>query len=277
MKFHALLGSEVRRLLVRRAVRWGTAAVLAIVMLVVVVAAVRSTGTGPGDHTMRLNQLWARNANGDVRSLLLAMSIYVFILVVGVSATAVGGDYRAGTMGTILTWEPRRPRVGLARLGAVMLVTLGIYVVTLGIFVGGWTLGAALRGSRAHLGPHFWTEVAGSFTRAAAAAVLLAVITAGLAFVTRGTVGALITWFGYLIGVEAVLGQRVRSVQPGLLLGNFVAFVQGFDQRFPSELRTDGTVVERMAQPGPGLIRVLVIATAVAILGILLFRRRDVA
>ena len=57
------------------------------------------------------------------------------------------------------------------------------------------------------------------------------VITAGLAFVTRGTVGALIAWLGYLIGVEAVLGQRVRELQPGLLLGNFIAFVSNLGSR----------------------------------------------
>ena len=277
MKFTALLGSEVRRLLARRVVRWGAVAALAIVMLVVVVATLRSTGIGVGDHTMRLSQLWTRGDSGKVQSLLLAMSVYLFILVVGVAATAVGGDYRAGTMGTLLTWEPRRTRVASARIGAVTLVALGLYVVTLGAFVGGWALGASLRGSTAHLAPNFWPEVAASFGRAALGSVLLAVITAGLALVTRGTVGAVITWLGYLIGVEAVLGLRVRSLQPGLLLGNFIAFVQGSDVHFPSAFRADGSTVERIAQPGPGLIRCVVVAVVLAGLGILAFRRRDVA
>ena len=276
MTFPALFGSEVRRLLARRVVRWGVVIALAIVMLVVVVASIRSTGLGVGDHTMRLSQLWRRSDGGKVSSLLLAMSVYVFILVVGVAATAVGGDYRAGTMGTILTWEPRRTRVALVRIGAVIIVALGLYVVTMGVFVGGWALGAALRGSTSDLPVDFWAETASSFGRAALGSVLLAAITAGLAFVTRGTVGAVMTWLGYLIGVEAVLGQRVRPLQPGLLLGNFIAFVQGSDVHFPSEYRADGIQIPRFAQPGPGGLRVLVIVVAVAGLGVLAFRRRDV-
>ncbi|MEP6623796.1 MAG: hypothetical protein ABJC79_05095 [Acidimicrobiia bacterium] len=276
MTFTALFGSEVRRLGARRAVRWSLVVALAIVMLVVVVATLRSTGLGVGDHTMRLSALWKRE-DGKVSSLLLAMSVYVFILVIGVAATAVGGDYRAGTMGTILVREPRRPRVVVARIGAVALVALVLCVVALGVFVGGWALGAAWRGSTAQLDPDFWTEVAKVFGRVALAAMTLAVITAGLAFVTRGTVGAVMIWFGYLIGIEAVLGQRVRVLQPGLLLGNFIAFVQGSDVHFPSQPRADGTIVERYAQPGPGLVRLLIIVAVVAGLGVLAFRRRDVS
>jgi ABC-2 type transport system permease protein len=189
----------------------------------------------------------------------------------------VGADYRSGTVGTLLTWEPRRVRVALARILAVALVAIAIYVVVMGVFVGGWALGAAQRGSTAGLGADFWPDLAAVGGRSVVVVGVLAVVTAALAFVTRSTVGAVIVWFGYLIGVEAVLGQRVRSVQPGLLVGNLTAFLTGVDVSFPSEQHVDGSVTHRIAQPGPGLARVVLVAVILVTLGVLAFRRRDVA
>lgn len=280
MTFGTLLGSEIRRLAARRVVRWGVAVVLVIVAAVVVVATIRSTGTGPTDHTMLLRRLWLERRGDVEESSVLAVSTYVFILVVGIAATAVGGDYRAGTMGALLTWEPRRMRVVLARIGAIKIVTIALYLVVIGVFVGGWTLGAALRGSTAGLGPDFWINLVAVIGRSVIVVAVLGVVTAGLAFITRNTVGAVIIWFGYLIGVEAVLGQRIRELQPGLILANLVAFLRGSDAETFRKETFDATGLLRaevlVARPGPGLIRLLVIATVVGGLGVLAFRRRDV-
>lgn len=276
MTFTALLSSELRRLLARRVVRWGLVVALIVVALVCSVATIRSSETR---GLMKLSALWLDRARSDGSSgdLVLQMSIYVFILVVGLAATAVGGDYRAGTMGTILTWEPRRVRVAAARVVAVAVVAVGLYLVVIGALVGGWSLGAAARGSTAGLGPDFWVNLAAIISRGAIAAALVASLTAGLALVTRSTVGAVITWFGYLIGVEAVLGQRFRSLQPSLFVANLGAFLQDADIELPGgSQRVDGTSIRLFAQPGAGLVRVLAIGALLAGLGVLAFRRRDV-
>jgi ABC-2 type transport system permease protein len=280
MPFLALLASEIRRFRARRVVEMGFATALGIAILVIVVATVRSTGAvaGPGvsDHTMRLVELW-RVARGSIQhEAVLSVSAYVFILVVGIAATGVGAEYRSGTIGTLLTWEPRRVRVALARIIAIVLVSVVIYVVVIGVFIGGWALGASWRGSTAGLGPDFWIDLVAVVARGVAAIAVLAAITAGLAFLTRSTVGAVMVWFAYLIGIEAVLGQRVRSLQPGLLFGNLVAFLEGIDARFPDEVGGDGSLLQRVSQPGPGLVRILVIAAAVVALGVAVFARRDV-
>lgn len=276
MSFGALLSSEIRRLFARRAVRWGTLALLALVLLVIGVAAVRSTGTGPSDHTMRLRQLWDQAGGGTPRSLVLQMSVYVFLVVVGVAASAVGGEYRAGTMGTLLTWEPRRGRVALARMLAVVVVAVVVFAIVTGMLVGGWSLGATWRGSTAGLGEGFWRGVAEAAIRGAVGAAILGLLTAGVAFVTRSTVGAILSWLGYLIGIELVFGFRNRAVQPGLLMANLGAFLQG--HRVETSARFTGDGIERyLALPGPGLIRITVIALVVAGLGGWVFRRRDVA
>lgn len=276
MSFGALLGSEIRRLFARRAVRWGTLAVLALVLLVVGIAAVRSSGRGPFDHPMRLRQLWDRSGGGAPQSLVLQMSVYVFLLVVGVAASAVGGEYRAGTMGTLLTWEPRRVRVAFARILAVVVVAVVVYAIVIGVLIAGWSLGATWRGSTAGLGEDFWRGVAGVAGRGAIGAAILALLTAGVAFVTRSTVGAILTWLGYLIGIELVLGFRNRSIQSGLFMPNFGAFLQDHRVELSARFTRDG--IERyLALPGPGLIRITVIALVIAGLGGLVFRRRDVA
>lgn len=277
MTFAALFGSEVRRVLARRVVRVGFVVALGIVLLVVVVATVRSTGTGPGDHTLELAKLWRERSGQVEENTLLAMSIYVFIFVVGIAATAVGAEYRSGTVGTLLTWEPRRVRVAAARIAAIVLVAVLFYVVVIGVFVAGWTIGASARGSTGGLGPDFWPSVAGVFGRCVVVVGVLAVVTAALAFITRSTVGAVIVWFGYLVGVEAVLGQRVRSLQPGLFLGNLGAFVEGVDEAFPGGYRADGSTIRRIAQPGPGLVRVLIVVVVLVALAVAAFGRRDVA
>ncbi len=280
MTFAALLGSEVRRLGSRRVVWWGTAGALALVVLVVVLNTINSTGTGVGEHTMRLSKLWLEHPGGVAENTLLAMSVFVFIIVVGIAATAVGGDYRAGTFGTLLLWEPRRVRVAVARLVALTIVTVVVYLVVTGVLVGGWYAGSALRGSTSGLGPDFWTDLAAVVGRCTVGAVVLTLITAGLAFITRSTVGALMVWIGYLIAVEGILAARVRSLDASLLLRNLSAFLTGYRLEItgPQTVGPTGrfTGERYLVLPGPALLRMVVIALIVAGLGVGLFWRRDV-
>ena len=273
MTLLAVFGSEARRLLARRAVRWGTAIALGIVVLMVAVSTIRSTGTGPTDHTMRLNQLWLERPGGTDGNLLGVISTYVYVLIVGIAATAVGGDYRAGTIGTLLTWEPRRVRVAGARIGAIVSVSIVLFLLIIGVLVGGWSLGATWRGSTANLRSDFWLNLVAVIARGTLVAAVLSVITAGIAFVTRGTVGAVMSWFGYLIGIEAILASRVPSLRPSLLLSNLGAFFQGADV---PERSGFSFLPGHIAQPGPGLLRGVTIAMVVAGLGVLAFSRRDV-
>ncbi len=280
MRFTALLGSEVRRLASRRAVWSGMAAALGVIALVVVVNALNSTGTGIGEHTMQLSKLWLERPDRGNENTVLAMSIFVFVILVGVAATAVGGDYRAGTVGTLLLWEPRRVRVAIARLVALAIVTVVMYLFVTGVLIAGWYAGSALRGSTGGLGPDFWSNLAAVVARCTVAAVILALVTGGLVLVTRSTVGALLVWIGYLIAVEGILTARIPSIGSALLLRNLSAFLT--DDRFESARRetfssTGRLTVERFVTvPGPAFVEVVVIALVVAGVGTALFWRRDV-
>jgi ABC-2 type transport system permease protein len=271
--FRALGIAEIRRLLSRRAVWFVMTGLLFLALAVVGVAAVRSTGTGPLDHTMRLSSLWVGHGSaGPSQTLVLAMSVYAFLGVVGIAATAVGGEYRAGTVGTLLTWEPRRHRVLAARLLAVAVVATVVYLTFALVFVGGWWLGATMRGST-EVPAGFWPELLYTVARCTVVAVLLAELTAAVAFVTRSTVGAILVWFAYLVGVEGILAGRVPELRTSLLAVNLVAFLQSAPVRIEEGGFGDPA---RFAEPGPGIVLVAVFTVAVVAAGLVLFRRRDV-
>ena len=245
---------------------------LAITLIVVVVTAIRSTGTTPTDHTMRLRTLWLESGGRTQETTLLSVSIYLFVLAAALAATGIGGDYRAGTVGTPLTWEPRRVRLATARLLAIVAVVLGIYVAVMVVLVGGWWLGAATRGS-VSVPAHFWPDVVGVLARCAAATVGFALLTAGLVLVTRSTVGGILVWFAYLVGIEGVLAAQVAGLREKLIIVNLAAFLDGHAVRFSSVGGSGRPVVVR---PADGPVLLVAAVLVVVVLGVLVFRRRDV-
>jgi ABC-2 type transport system permease protein len=273
VSFVALWGSELRRLLARRAVRVAFAVALGLTALVVIVAAFRSTGTGPTDHTMRLRTLWLESRGHTQETTVLSVAIYLYVVAAGLAATAIGGDYRAGTVGTPLTWEPRRVRLMTARLLAIVVVAAGLYLVITGVLVGGWWIGAAARGS-VSVPSHFWPDLLRLVARCLAATVGFALVTAGLVLVTRSTVGAILLWVGYLIGIEAVLAARISGLREHLVIPNLAAFLDGHPVRIGGAGSGGGVIV---VGPSDGLVLLLGVVVIVVALGVVAFRRRDVA
>jgi ABC-2 type transport system permease protein len=245
---------------------------LALTVLVLVATAIRSTGTGPTDHTMRLRTLWFEAQGRTQETTVLSVAIYLFVMAAGLAATAIGGDYRAGTIGTPLTWEPRRTRLACARMLAVAVVVAGIYAAVMGVLVGGWWLGASARGS-VSVPAHFWPDLVRVLARCGVAAVGVAAVTAGLVFVTRSTVGGIIVWFGYLIGIEAVLAARISGLRSKLLLVNLGAFLDGHPIRYQEVAGDQQRVV---VGPSDGVVLLVVLVAAVVAAGLVAFRRRDV-
>ena len=279
MTFLGLLSSEVHRLTARRVVRYGICIAMGIIAIIVVVAAVQSETGASSNNVMRLvspgsDRSSLQGASDD--DLVVQISIYVFILIVGVSATAIGGDYRAGTVGTLLTWEPRRARLAATRLLTVAIVAAAMYLFLIGVFIGGWWTGAATRGSTSGADSEFWIDLAAAAGRGVTVAVVLGVITASVAFLTRNTVGAVIVWFGYLVGIEGMLANQFEWLRPGLIGANFAAFFGGKDVVFETPDTYGQSVTRYIAHPGSGLVRLLVIAMVLAGLAVLAFRRRDV-
>ena len=271
MSFGALLGSELARLRARRAVRIALLFAVALTLLIVVIMTIRSTGTGPTDHTLALRKLWSVVDGRSQDTALLSVAVYLFVVAAGLAATAIGGDYRAGTVGTPLTWEPRRGRLVTARLLAIVVVIGAFYLVVTGVLIGSWWLGAATRGSTV-VPSGFWADVASLVARCLVTTIGFALVTAGIVLLTRNTVGGIIVWVAYLVGIEGVLAGQVQGLRERLLLVNLAAFLEDV----PERVTDGGGGGISIVHPSDGVVTLLLVVAVVVALGVVAFTRRDV-
>jgi hypothetical protein len=267
----ALLVAEVRRLAARRLVRVATLAALTGIVVLLTIFVARSDPSSFGGDVMRTTTLWL--TRGEAASLgvqrdnaLVTIAVLSYLLVVVIGASATGADYRAGTMTTLLTWEPRRIRLLLVRMLAVAIVTGGLFLTLQVVFAGGWALGAELRGRTDGADLAFWREVGAVMLRGTVVAVAFGVISAAIATVGRNTSAALGIWFGYLVVVEGILRGLASSTVPWFLTLNVAALYAW------EPVEQLGHVVE----PGAALGRVALFVVVVAGGALAVFRRRDV-
>jgi len=268
-----LFTTEVRRLLHRRMLLWLVLIMLGLVVTIVVISAATSdpSSLNPND-AMRTTDLWIRGAaarrlgvNATYRVGTTSILCYLVVIVLG--ATAVGAEYRAGTVTTVLTWEPRRVRLLTARLAAVAVVAMGFYLLVNAVFVGGWAIGAAANGITTGADSEFWKVLLLVLARGTVLAAVLAVLSGAIATLGRNTGAALGIWFGYLIAVEAILGNQVRETAPWLLTVSAAAF---FGWRSYS-------LGGHHVGPLGGTLHVLLYLVAVGGVALAVFARRDVA
>jgi ABC-type transport system involved in multi-copper enzyme maturation permease subunit len=198
--------------------------------------------------------------------ILVGMSPFAISLGWLLGASLVGAEWHAGTMATLLTWEPRRLRVLLAKLVAAAAFAFMLAVI-LQVVLGAALLPAGLlRGTTEGIGWDWSRSLAGVGLRVAAVSVLGAVMGVSLATIGRNTAAALGIAFGYLAVVENVL----RGLRPGwthwLLGDNIVVVITNQSQPLP----VDRTVVEA------ALLLACYTAALVAV-AVVSFRQRDVA
>lgn len=224
-----LLISELRRLLSRRMLLWTFFVMVGLVVTIVVINTVQSNASSfNARDAIRTTDLWLRDSDAQrlgvaARNRIAPISVICYLMVVALGASAIGAEYRAGTVTTILTWEPRRTRLLAVRLGAVALVSMGFFVVILGVMVAGWAFGAALRGSSGGADAEFWRELVTVLARGTILAGVLGVLSGALATLGRNTAAALGIWFGYLIAIEAILQSQVKATTPWMLTLNAAA------------------------------------------------------
>lgn len=157
----------------------------------------------------KLTELWPRDRNEGP---LLAVPV-VFLAIGGLFAGAsmVGAEWRAGTIGTLLTWEPRRVRVAVAKLLAAGLLAFVISVALLAVFCLAM-LPAGFRGDRTGTDAAWFGGLVAGGLRGGLLVSLAAVFGAGVAMVGRNTAAALGVAFAYLMVGENI----VRAWKPWL-------------------------------------------------------------
>lgn len=214
----ALVRSELVRFRSRRLVKALVVIALIGIATTVVILAVRShTGTS--------------NAFGlvDARAFIEGTSSLFAIAGWLIGASLVGAEWQAGTMTTLLTWEPRRLRVLAVK---TLAAAIGVFVMVLlldFLFTGLMALVAATRGTTEGTDASLVRSLVALDVRVAALSMFGAVLGVALATVTRNTGAALGISFVYLAIVEGI----IRGLRPGwtawLLGDNGSIFLIGRD------------------------------------------------
>jgi ABC-2 type transport system permease protein len=150
----------------------------------------------------------------NLSDVLVAMSLFAISLGWLLGSSLVGADGHAGTIATLLTWEPRRIRVLLAKLaGGALAFTLA---VLLQLLLGAALLPAGLlRGTTEGIDAGWLRSLGGVGLRVAAVSVLGAIMGLSLAAIGRNTAAALGIAFGYL----AIIEGAIRACAPAGSIG----------------------------------------------------------
>jgi hypothetical protein len=141
-------------------------------------------------------------------------------------ATLFGADYASRALTTLLTWEPRRPRVLAARAASCAAVTACASVAALALLCVALLPAALAHGSSAVLTGGWYLSTAGLALRCALLAAAASAIGVSCAAIGRGTPAALAIIAVYWIAVERTalgIGQWLSRWLFVALAGSWVA------------------------------------------------------
>jgi len=181
-------------------------------------------------------------------------------------ASSIGADWHAGHVTTILTWEPRRGRVMLAKIAASLASVFVVSLVVQALLGAALAVAAAVAGSTAGADAAWLAESAGVALRVALLSTIFAGFGFGLASAGRNTAVALGVGFGYLVIVENLVRGLRPQWTPWLLTDNAGLFIVDSPIDFPLLARS--TV-------GAGLY-LAVVGAVLLLVASGLFRTRDV-
>lgn len=212
----SLLRTEMRRALRRRAVRVLIAIALVGCALAGVVAYVGSAGKTVTElrlddegHPAVMTDWWI--AGADEGFLAVAM-FFLFLGAFFGGATVAGGEWRAGTVTTVLTWEPRRLRLHGARTASGAILAFAVSFLLQMAFLASFLPAVFANGTTEGADGSFWIGLVIVMARTSVLTAASAVVAISLATVGRNTAFAVITMFAWLVVFEGL----IRSLRPSL-------------------------------------------------------------
>jgi ABC-type transport system involved in multi-copper enzyme maturation permease subunit len=213
---NALLASEFLRFGARRLVR----VVAALVILGIVVAGVIVFAT-QSYHLATLPDVFVGTS-------------FVFVILGWLfGASFVGAEWHAGTVTTLLTWEPRRTRVIVAKVTAAVVSVFVLSLLLQAVLGGVLAVDAAAQGSTIGADGAWAIEAGGVALRVALLSSIFAGVGFGLASIGRNTAAALGVGFGYIVIVENLVRGLRPAWSPWLLTENAGLFLIGDPADFP--------------------------------------------
>jgi ABC-type transport system involved in multi-copper enzyme maturation permease subunit len=205
----AVLVVELRRALSRRLVRMLVLVALVGIVAIAIGAWVTSDADSPTAYSAA--DIWSGvDDSGDANTLGSTSALFLFMGLLG-GASFIGAEYRAGTIGTLLTWEPRRLRVIAAKLIAAGVVAGLLYLVLQAVLAAALVGVASGAGTTDGVDADFYVRLGGLLVRGALLTAGCAILGGSLAALGRNTTAALGIVLGYLLVVENIL----RGLRPG--------------------------------------------------------------
>lgn len=265
-----LLFVEMRRALRRRVLRVMTALALFWCAFAGVVGFLSSSGRSladlhkhQGTHPAVLTDWWTPGQD----SALLTAAIFLMLGGFFTGAAVAGAEWRAGTITTVLTWEPRRVRLNLTRTAASAILAFSIAIVLQVVFLAAFVPAVLANGTTAGADAEWWMSLALAIARTALLTSIVSVLGVALATLGRNTAFALGVVFAWVAVIEGV----VRGLRPGwaqfLWVENIVTTEEWAQMKNVSFTR------------GPLMALATLVFYAVVLVAIatIVFRRRDIA
>ena len=164
-----------------------------------------------------------------LKGILQGVSAVLALIGWALGASLVGAEFSSRGMTTLLTWEPRRGRVFLAKAMAVLVAMAALAFGVLALVTLAMTPALTLHGAPVGADDPTVAALAGTIGRGVALATLAAGIGFAIATIGRNTAIALGAGFAYIIVFEYVVGSSIARWRRWLLLGNVIVFVSGED------------------------------------------------
>jgi ABC-2 type transport system permease protein len=245
-----LIEIEVRRMLARRLLR----VVALLVTTAILLAAI-------------LSAIYARDFVYVTMTDVFQFTIFWLCLIsLILGASFVGAEWHHGTIGTLLTWQPRRARLLGSKAAAAMIVAFVGTWLAQAVLAAALIPAAKLHGTTAGVDAAWLARAGGIVLRGAVLVSIAAAIGLAIASIGRNTAAALGVAFGYFAIAEPFL----RAWRPGWdrwLAGGNIAVYLPIDSN--AAARTGRSVLSA------GVVLVaygaILMAAAIAV-----FRRRDV-
>jgi ABC-2 type transport system permease protein len=296
----ALVMVEIRRLMARRLLRWITALVLVGFTFAGIMAYIGSDDSpaavaeaqaryktevancisgfetggelppeGRDPESFCRDEVWVEDPRFDYSEFnWIISSLGIPLIALGwlVGASFLGAEWHSRSITTLLTWEPRRNRVLVAKAIAATAVIFAWIVLLQVIFSAAMYPAAAFEGTTQGLTASWWTSLGGLIVRAGGLAAFAGVVGMSITAVGRNTAAALGVGFAYLAVVESLIRGFKPQWADWLIGDNVALFLVGPE---------DVTHMSH-SQLGAGLL--LLVYGAVLFAGALaVFRRREVA
>lgn len=214
----------------------------------------------------------------EIGSRTFGLSAVLMLFAFLVGATAVGAEWQHGTLTGLLLWEPRRIRVFVAKLLALLIGATTVGTAAYAANYGGLWLVARFRGVVGDVTTDAQAVAGLDAARGLALALVAGAMGFAIAFTLRHTAGAI----GVALAYFGVLELGVRSFVPSAPKYLPITYVSAWLEKrahitYPNCLEADCGTSEFLVTMWGGGAYLLGLGLVTLVLAAAVFRRREVA